>query len=65
MTQPDRLLRPKCPHCGYEEKDAWEWNFGAGLEGERESTCGSCGGEFLCCREVDVYFRSRKIEVKQ
>ena len=64
MTQSDRLLRPKCPHCGYEEKDAWEWDFG-GMEGEREITCGSCGEEFFCCREVDVYFRSRKIEVKQ
>mgnify|MGYP003395084511 CR=1 FL=1 len=27
---------PVCPHCGYVERDAWEIDFGAGLDGDNE-----------------------------
>lgn len=49
---------PRCPHCGSEEHDAWEINFGPGLDGDAEVTCNSCGGEYFCSREVSVSYRS-------
>jgi len=32
-----------CPHCGYEDRDSWEVDFGPGLEGETEHECADCG----------------------
>ena len=52
---------PVCPHCGYVERDAWEWNFGPGLEGSTEQECGSCGGEFTCEREVSIYYSTKTL----
>jgi hypothetical protein len=51
---------PVCPHCGHRHDDAWEWNFGAGLEGDStDRYCDSCGGMFDCSREVTVYYTTR------
>lgn len=52
---------PVCPHCGCVEYDAWEWNFGPGLEGEHEGNCNSCGEAFVCERTVSVYYTARPI----
>jgi hypothetical protein len=52
---------PVCPHCGHVHRDAWEWNFGPGLEGTREVDCDSCGGAFSCEREVTVYYSTAAI----
>ena len=52
--------RPTCPHCGYEHDDAWEWNFGPGLEGISEGReCYRCGETFDCERIVDVSYTTR------
>lgn len=52
--------RPVCPHCGYQHDDAWEWNFGPGLDGTAEDRwCYSCDGEFDCERVVDVSYTTR------
>ena len=51
---------PVCPHCGHVERDAWEWNFGAGLEGEHTGECNSCGETFKTEREVSVYYTTTK-----
>lgn len=51
---------PVCPHCGYKHDDAWEWNFGAGLEGDSNGReCYICGGIFDCERVVDVSYTTR------
>lgn len=48
---------PACPHCGYKHDDAWEWNFGPGLEGTSNAReCYRCGGVFDCERVVDVSY---------
>lgn len=52
---------PVCPHCGHVESDAWEWNFGPGLEGETEVACNSCGEDFSASRDVTVYYSTSKI----
>ena len=52
--------RPVCPHCGYEHGDAWEWNFGPGLEGDSNGReCDRCGSEFDCERVVDVSYTTK------
>ena len=51
---------PVCPHCGYKHDDAWEWNFGPGLEGDSNGReCYRCGGVFDCERVVDVSYTTR------
>lgn len=55
-----RTDRPTCPHCGYEHDDAWEWNFGPGLEGSSEGReCYRCGEAFDCERIVDVSYTTK------
>ncbi len=48
---------PTCPHCGHRHQDAWEWNFGPGMEGDREGKeCENCEKVFDCRRDVSVYY---------
>jgi predicted RNA-binding Zn-ribbon protein involved in translation (DUF1610 family) len=56
---------PVCPACGHRHRDAWEWNFGAGLEGNTEHDCDNCGAEFRCERIVDVYYTTRLKATKE
>ena len=51
-----------CPHCGYEDRDSWEINFGPGLEGETTEECGNCCESFIVCREVSVTYSTRKVK---
>ena len=56
--------RPVCPHCGHEHDDAWEWNFGNGLEGTSEARqCYRCDGEFDCERVVYVSYTTKPANV--
>ena len=50
---------PVCPACGHSHRDAWEWDFGAGLEGDTEHECDICGYEFRCTRIVDVAYTTK------
>ena len=53
---------PVCPHCGHKHRDAWEWNFGSGLDGDSEGRdCDSCGGSFDCERVVDVSYTTKAV----
>lgn len=52
---------PICPYCGHRERDAWEINFGPGMDGDTIHTCGSCGEEYDCYREVIVTYTTRAI----
>ena len=59
MSNHDTKLQPHpvCPHCGQKHKDAWEWNFGPGLEGTSEDRwCEHCGEPFDCERVVHVSY---------
>src|ERR1035437_6197215 len=56
---------PVCPHCGHEHRDAWEWDFGTGMEGEATFECDHCEKEFVCSREVEVTYSTRKVENKE
>lgn len=49
-----------CPYCGHEEKDSWEIDFGPGLDGDSEPTCGSCGEEYVAQRHVSVSYSTKK-----
>lgn len=55
----DLQPQPVCPHCGHVERDAWEWNFGPGMEGEADVDCASCGEPFVCEREVTIYYSTK------
>jgi hypothetical protein len=52
---------PVCPHCGYEHDDAWEWNFGDGMEGSIDIECSHCDSLFHVIREVEVTYSTSKI----
>lgn len=51
----------KCPHCGYEDFDAWEVEFGPGLEGEIEHECISCGEAMQATRNCTVTYSTEKL----
>lgn len=53
---------PVCPHCGYEEIDAWELNFGPGLEGECVTWCDDCGEQYHIERYVSVTYSTKKVD---
>jgi hypothetical protein len=64
-NQPDegdlRLTsQPVCPFCGYEEADAWQMLFGEGMESDTSHDCGRCGEEYLCTREIVLYYTTEK-----
>ena len=52
---------PECPYCGGIEKDAWEINFGPGMEGETEITCGHCEREYKCSRQVEITYSTHPL----
>lgn len=56
--------KPICPHCGHVEQDAWEIDFGPGLDGEREVSCNSCGEDYFLERIVLVNYKSSKLKDK-
>ena len=54
---------PVCPHCGHPHKDAWEWNFGPGIDGsDYEKECDVCCYNFSCDRIVDISYSTKKVE---
>jgi transcription elongation factor Elf1 len=51
-----------CPHCGYEDRDSWETDFGNSLEAETDVFCGGCEEEFTVARQAQITYSSRKRE---
>jgi hypothetical protein len=49
---------PVCPHCGHAEKDAWEIDFGPGLDGTTELECSACRRDYFCERNCQVTYSS-------
>jgi hypothetical protein len=47
---------PTCPACGHKERDAWEIDFGGGMEGDTEVQCGACDVVYFCSRSVSIYY---------
>ena len=52
---------PVCPHCGHEEGDAWEIDFGAGIEGDAVISCGECGQDYSATRNCTVTYSTCKL----
>lgn len=52
---------PICPYCGGRERDAWEIDFGPGLDGDTTHTCGHCGEDYFLERVVFVNYSSHPI----
>lgn len=53
---------PICPHCSHEDLDAWEIDFGPGLDGDRVVSCPSCGEDYFVQKEVTVYYSTDTIK---
>ena len=51
---------PVCPYCGHTEQDAWEIDFGPGLDGDTETSCGNCGKDYKVFRNTTVYYSTYK-----
>jgi predicted RNA-binding Zn-ribbon protein involved in translation (DUF1610 family) len=58
MAEHEYTSAPTCPHCGHQDRNAFEINFGAGMDGETTHTCPSCGVDFFLQRHVDVSYSS-------
>ncbi len=56
---------PICPHCGDEDRDAWELDLGPGLEGTGEVECVACGKEFSVSRMATITYTTRKLKAKE
>lgn len=64
MTDIKMTDKPVCPHCGHEEKNAWEIDFG-GVDGDTETTCSSCGEDYYVERMAIFYYTTEKIREGQ
>ena len=53
---------PICPYCLVAATDAWEMDFGAGLDGDTQHMCGACGKEFFVTRICIVRYETRPID---
>lgn len=62
MSDTSHTNDPICPYCGDVKRNAWELNFGPGIEGDIVVTCGSCGEEYHCERNAIIYYTSTKCE---
>ena len=51
---------PVCPHCGHVERDAWEIEFGPGLDGDAVTSCGSCGKYYFVTRDCTVRYSTKE-----
>lgn len=51
---------PVCPNCGHAEPNAWEIDFGPGLDGDTTVACGSCGADYFCSRIGHVFYTTRQ-----
>ena len=45
-----------CPHCGNEDRDSWEIDFGPCNDGEATVDCGRCGKSFYAIRHCDISY---------
>lgn len=64
MTESNLSMSPVCPHCGHHERNAWDIDFGPGLEGETVVTCGGCDEEYHCERSATIYYRNTVLPTK-
>jgi predicted RNA-binding Zn-ribbon protein involved in translation (DUF1610 family) len=60
MSDTRNTSQPVCPNCGHVERDAWEINFGPGIEGDAEVTCNACGEDYHCERDAIITYTTRK-----
>ena len=53
---------PVCPHCGHNHRDAWEWDFGAGYEGDTEVECDMCDEPFQVFRDARITYTTKPLK---
>lgn len=61
----EHTVNATCPYCGDEDWDSLEIDFGPGLEGEAEHTCGKCDKTFHVERHCEITYTTRAIEKEQ
>lgn len=59
MSEHEHTDNPVCPYCGHENRDAWEWNLGPGLEGDGEVDCDSCGKPMIVLRHRSITYSTK------
>lgn len=53
----------KCPYCGYENDDLWDWRPGGYWEGSEVVDCLDCGKPFNASRvQPSEYYITSKLE---
>lgn len=65
MIETDHTTNVICPYCGYEHRDSWEIDFGAGMEGDTEMECNRCDETFIASRCVTVTYSTCKAGEKK
>lgn len=61
----DLQENPVCPHCGHIERDAWEIDFGPGLDGDTEIECERCEKVYRCDKTVTIRYTSCATEARK
>lgn len=64
MADHSHTEAPVCPHCGAVERDAWEIDFGPGLDGDTVTNCGACGEDYFITRHTIVSYSTALIREK-
>ena len=54
---------PVCPHCGHENRDAWEWSLSDGYgEGDGQHDCDACDAPMFVSRQYSITYCTRPVE---
>lgn len=53
INDTDYTTWPKCPYCGFEDSDAWEWND---AHDTTAVDCAMCGREYWYIKEISVHY---------
>ena len=56
---------PIYPYCGVAERDAWEIDFGEGIEGDTTIDCRKCEKTYKAYRECTITYSTEKLEEKK
>lgn len=53
---------PKCPHCGYELKDIWDYDFNLRQDEEEELDCPGCEEEYKFVTHIEMTFSTKNFK---
>lgn len=55
----------KCPHCGYEDHEWWEYVDPTEMDGDFNISCGICDEQIHVVMTTDVWFETSKTEEEE